>query len=479
MAALILESELAPFKELLLRTCGFAFANDRERTLQEGLDQRMGLRGAASSEAYLAMLGADPAELDRLVELLTVNETYFLREPEHLTLLVDKLVPERRAAHQGPLRILCAGCSTGEEPYSVAMLLQDRTGLGGLAITGVDIDAVAIAKARRASYGRHSFRGMDPVFLARHFEDFDPLEKRVKEPVRDQVAFAELNLLAPSYPPELDQQDIILYRNVSIYFPSQVQEGIFRRLAAILKPGGYLLVGATETLFHDLGILSLIERDSLYLFKKGSGVEIQDRRQHRRHQERPLALAPRPFIPSARRAVPAVDSSLRHARSLFDDALDCARNRREGTALEMLDTLLEGDPGHVKAHSLKASLLMAGARHEEARAVCEAALALDPLCLEACLLLGLIARQKGDDLTALKRFREAIYLEASCWFAHYSQAEILLAKGELPRARTSFEAALRFLVAGAYHQGFFPLSFNAEQFITLCRHKLALLQKNP
>jgi chemotaxis protein methyltransferase CheR len=477
MAALILEPELAPFKELLLRSCGFSFANDRERTLQEGLDQRMGLRGAASAADYLAALREDPAELDRLVELLTVNETYFLREPGHLNLLVDKLVPERRAGQPGPVRILCAGCSTGEEPYSVAMLLQDRSCLAGVAITGVDIDAVAIAKARQATYGRHSFRGMDPEFEARHFEAAGPLEQRVREAVRGRVAFAELNLLAPSYPAELEQQDIILYRNVSIYFPSQVQEDIFRRLAALLKPGGYLLVSATETLFHDLGILSLIERDSLYLFRKSPEFAIQDRRQSRRPPERPVAPAARPFAPSARRPAPVAEPALGRTRSLFDDALECARARSEARALALLDALLREDPGHVKAHSLKASVLMTSARHAEAGVVCEAALALDPLCLEACLMLGIIARQKGDDLAALKRFREAIYLEASCWFAHYSQAEILLAKGEQSRARTSFEAALRILAAGAYQQGFFPLSFNAGEFITLCRHKLALLQK--
>jgi chemotaxis protein methyltransferase CheR len=476
MGALIPEPQLAPFKELLLRTCGFGFANDRERTLQEGLEQRMGLRGAASPADYLAALGDDPAELARLVELLTVNETYFLREPAHLDLLVDKLVPERRAAHPGPVRILCAGCSTGEEPYSVAMLLQDRTGLAGLAITGVDIDSIAIAKAREASYGRHSFRGMDRDFEARHFEASGPQEMRVKEAVRTRVAFGELNLLSPDYPPELDQQDIILYRNVSIYFPGPVQEAIFRRLAALLKPGGYLLVGATETLFHDLGILSLIERDSLYLFKKEAAFGIQDRRMTRRPPERPLTPPVRPFTPAARRPAPA-EPGLKRARNLFDDALECARTRREAQALAILDTLLEGEPGHVKAHSLKASLLMAGARHGEALAVCEAALGLDPLCLEACLMLGILARQTGDDLAALKRFREAIYLEASCWFAHYSQAEIHLAKGDRSRARTGFEAALRILVAGVYHQGFFPLSFNAEEFIMLCRHKLALLQK--
>jgi chemotaxis protein methyltransferase CheR len=490
---LILEPELAPFKELLRQTCGFSFTGDRERTLQDGLAQRMALGCAPGPGTYLARLRDDPGELDRLVELLTVNETYFLREPAHLDLLVDKLVPERLAEHPDPVRILCAGCSTGEEPYSVAMLLQDRADPAALArftITGVDLDARAIAKAQAAAYGRYSFRGMDPGFEARHFEPAGPQEKRVKEPVRSRVQFAVLNLLAPSYPPQLEHQDLILYRNVSIYFPGPVQLDVFRRLAALLRPGGYLLVGAAETLVHAVGILQLEERDSLYVFRKAGGMEIQDRRRARRTPPGPdrtpgpgtpaggaaaIREGARAADPPAPRPRPAAPGPAR-ARGLFDDALDCARGQREPEALAILATLLEAQPGHVRAHTLKACVLLALARSGEARSAAEAALALDPLCLEACLILGLVSRQEGDDLGALKRFREAIYLDASCWFAHYGQAEILAAKGERARARTGFETALRLLAAGDSGQGLFPLKFNAEEFVTLCRHKLARLQ---
>jgi len=491
--SLIPAPELTPFKDLLLRACGFSFASERERTLQDGLGQRMALRGAAAPAEYLALLLGDPGELDRLVELLTVNETYFLREPEHLELLVGHLVPERLAEHPDPVRILCAGCSTGEEPYSVAMLLQDRAGPAAcarLAITGVDIDASTIAKARAATYGRHSFRGMDPGFEARHFEAAGPLEKRVRGPLRDRVQFAVLNLLSPGYPPGLADQDIILYRNVSIYFPRQVQEDVFRRLAGLLKPGGYLLVGATETLYHDVGILPLVERNDLYVFRKTGGAEIQDRRRARRtptlQVQAPLPAArnqPSARLPAGDRgkAAPAVRADPARERSLFDDALERARTRREAEALTILGTLLEGDPRHVRAHTLKASVSLALSRPGEARSACEAALALDPFCLEACLMLGMLARQKGDDPEALKRFREAIYLDAGCWFAHYGQAEILAVMGERARARTGFETVLRLLGAPGPDpsgQRLFPLKFNAEEFVTLCRHKLSRLQES-
>jgi chemotaxis protein methyltransferase CheR len=475
-------AELDPFKELLQRACGFGFTGDRERTLQDGLGQRMALRGAQDPGEYLAMLQLEPAELDGLVELLTVNETYFLREPEHLNLLVDRLVPERLAAHADLVRILCAGCSTGEEPFSVAMLLQDRAdpaAAARFALTGVDIDASAVAKARTATYGRYSFRGMDPGFEARHFEAAGPLEQRVKEPARGRVAFAVLNLLAPGLPP-LGLQDLILYRNVSIYFPGPVQQEVFRRLAGLLKPGGYLLVGAGETLVHDVGILRLVERDGLFVFRKDGGIDRPERRLPRgtplprpgpRTATRP-AFSPRPAAVAA--PVPGA------TRRRFDDALQCARSRREPEALAILDTLLAGDPGHVRAHTLRASVLMALARPREARSACEAALALDPFGSEACLMLGLIARQDGDAPAALNRLREAIYLDASCWLAHYHQAELLAARGERSRARTGYETALRILAGpgqGTPGQGLFPLSCNAEEFATLCRHKLARLQE--
>ena len=487
---LILEPGLTPFKELLQRSCGFSFAGDRERTLQDGLEQRMALRGTAAPAEYLALLRSEPGELDRLVELLTVNETYFLREPEHLNLLVDRLVPERLAAHPDPVRILCAGCSTGEEPYSVAMLLQDRVDPAAwarVAITGVDIDASAVAKARAATYGRYSFRGMDPGFEVRHFEAAGPLEQRVKGPARERVQFAVLNLLSPGNPAGLESQDLILYRNVSIYFPREVQQDVFRRLAALLKPGGYLLVGATETLYHDVGILPLVELNALYVFRKTGGAEIQDRRRTRRTPtlQVPAARAePVTRVPGGtggKPAPPAARADPGRHRSLFDDALECARTRREGEALAILDTLLEGNPGHVRAHTLKASVSLALSRPGEARTACAAALALDPFCLEACLMLGMIARQKGDDLEALQRFREAIYLDAACWFAHYGLAEILALKGERARARTGFETVLRLLGSSGPDtsgQRLFPLKFNAEDFVTLCRHKLARLQES-
>ena len=260
--------DLYPFKELLLRTCGHSFEKEREQALSASLCRRMAALNVDTLQRYHAMLLFDQNELLRLTELLTVNETYFFREPGHLNLIIDSLLPEFMVARtRGPIRILSAGCSTGEEPYSIAMLLRERFGADSerlFTITGVDIDSNVIASALRGVYGRSSFRGMSQVVLDRYFDLVGPGEYKVCDTVKKQVEFEVVNLLGTSYPRRMQMPDIILYRNVSIYFPGQVQREIFAKLAELLSPGGCLLVGASETIHHDIGVLSLVKQESLF-----------------------------------------------------------------------------------------------------------------------------------------------------------------------------------------------------------------------
>ena len=497
--------DLARLKELLLRTCGHSFENEREQALIAALRRRMKARSIDGFESYFTLLQRDSSELLRLTELLTINETYFFREPDHLNLMVDTLLPGFMAVHkQRPVRILSAGCSTGEEPYSIAIMLRERFGSGSeqlFDIAGVDIDSVAIAGARQGIYGNSSFRGMDKAILDRYFEPGDQGKFQVKDAIKKLVAFEVVNLLGASYPQTMHSPDIILYRNVSIYFPAQVQREIFGKLAELLVDGGCLLVGASETIHHDIGILSLVKQDSLFFYRKAPAIVFEERRSSNR-----LALASGSTRSAALQnaAVHASGAVERHNRvvkkghahehppkqqgpsaqpdvkKLFDEAIALAHNKQHDKALAILDAIIEQDGSFEKAYSLKGSLLLSELRFEEAKAVCENILKRDPLCLEACLMLGMIARQSGEDDEALRRFREAIYLDSSCWLAHFYTAEILFAQQTGKRARSSFEAAFKILDTGdlkGHGQAFFPLSFNAEQFIVICRHKLSLLKE--
>jgi chemotaxis protein methyltransferase CheR len=494
--------ELAPFKELMLRTCGLAFGKERERTLANGLLKRMDAVDVTSFQAYHGRLIADQEEFHRLVEFLTVNETYFFREPDYLRLMADRMAPEIMGRRKGPVRILSAGCSTGEEPYSAAIMLRER--YGGdceqlFSIAGVDIDAGVIGTARRGVYGKYSFRGLEPRLQERYFEPCGPAEYRIRDSVKHLVEFDTANLLGTPYPPVMQSPDIILYRNVSIYFPDQVQRTIFNRLSESLNEDGYLIVGATETIHHDVGILTLVERDSLFVFhKRPSGVIEEPRKTTGRVPAdfgRPKPIFARPSVPkseSARSEAASIPrkritdpagqpaNAGRDAGSLFDEAFELARTDRGNDALLLLETLIEKNSAGIKCHSLKACILLNTSRYPEARAICEGILARDPLCLEGYLVLGTIALHDGDGDEAFRRFREAIYLDATCWPAHFHLAGIAFYRGDGKRARSGYEAALRVLENETLRKSgrcFFPLSFKAEQFIAICRHKLSLLKE--
>jgi chemotaxis protein methyltransferase CheR len=283
---------------------------------------------------------------------------------------------------------------------------------------------------------------------------------------------------------------------VSIYFPEHVQRVIFAKLADLLVDGGYLIVGATETIHHDFGVLTLVERDGLFVYQKLPGAAVQDRRSATRGL--PAAAEPRnpapvtkPLSRISARVAPVgtvakktvVAQSVApdmDARSAFDEALQLAANGNEEKSLACLTKVIELDPTFVTAHTLAASIHIHSSHYDKARYEAEAALAGDPHCSEALLMLGIIERHEGNNNAAYTRFREAKYLNPDCWLSYVHLAEIDFAQKERQRARSGYAAALALLEKGTLKergQDFFPLTINAEQFLHLCRHKMALLKK--
>lgn len=496
------DTSFAPFKEILLQACGFHFESERERSLATRIGQRMAERKIESMEAYLSLLQKDQQELQQLVEALTVNETYFFREPEQLHLMAGTLAPEiLRRRTQEPLRVVSAGCSTGEEPYSIAMILREHLGAGSeklFSVIGVDIDSEVIATARTGIYERNSFRAMDSTLRDRYFYPCGPNQYQLGE-IKQQVTLAVANLLAKPYPPVLHQPDIIFYRNVSIYFPSRIQEAIFRQLAALLREDGYLFVGAAETMHHNLGVLKLIERNGLFFYHKpparSSACCPRERRSLIRQgpaggipaffRKPPLAVkgAERLFrtIPteSSRGPTPRVRPLQKiDVQDLIAQAHSLAQNSSFDAALQLLDQIVIDNPALIEALVLKGSILMSTARLEEAKALCRTALELQPLCSEAILILGLIALQDGEEEEARQRLRQTIYLQQASWLAHFSLAEMNFRQADQHRARHGYETALRILqqeTTAERDRALFPLAYNAGEFMAICRHKLSLL----
>jgi chemotaxis protein methyltransferase CheR len=247
-------ADLKLLGDLIQERFGLAFDGVRQEILGSRLQPRMRELRIETPRAYYEYLRFHPqrdAELDRLPALVTNNETYFFRETRQFEILIDHVLPERRAAAPArPLRLLSAGCSSGEEPYSLAIALHDA-GLPPAGrsweIDACDLNPERIGRARQAIYDETSLRACDPETRRRYFTDQDG-RFRLKDRYRAGLRFFQSNLLAPGFTLE-PPYDVILCRNLLIYFCDSAFERLIGLFARSLAPGGYLFLGHSESLF--------------------------------------------------------------------------------------------------------------------------------------------------------------------------------------------------------------------------------------
>jgi chemotaxis protein methyltransferase CheR len=236
--------------ELVRQTCGIHLHGGKLELVRARLASRLRELRLADFDSYLALLDADQGgrELTTLVDLLTTNKTSFFREPRHFDLLRERLVPELYARGRA-LRVWSAGCSTGEEPYSLAIVLRHELGSPTEArILATDISTRALARAREAIYTDEQIDAVPPAFRRTAFRcvrQEPPRSYAVDARLRSMVHFARLNLNA--HWPMRGPFDLICCRNVMIYFARETQQALVQRFWQLLRPGGYFLAGHSES----------------------------------------------------------------------------------------------------------------------------------------------------------------------------------------------------------------------------------------
>jgi len=241
-------------RDLVNGYCGIYFDDDAKYLVQRRLAPRLDALGLSDFTDYYRHLRFAPGrqgELEEIVDRLTTNETYFFRERYQLDAFRLEVLPAlHRARPRGRrLSIWSAGCSTGEEPYTIAMLVLE-TGLfhdWEVRVFGNDISRRALAAARRGVYGRSSFRQTEERYLRRWFR---PVEGRhqVKDEVKALVSFGQINLLSDGALGLVHEVDVVFCRNVLIYFDHASRRRVVAAFHRKLVPGGWLLLGHTESL---------------------------------------------------------------------------------------------------------------------------------------------------------------------------------------------------------------------------------------
>jgi chemotaxis protein methyltransferase CheR len=265
----------------IARTLGLAFEATGADPLGHGIASLAAELGLPDARACVSHLLATDWSADlkrRVAAHLTIGESYFFRDPPLMDALVREVLPEiiqrRRLAGQLRLRIWSAGCSSGEEPYSVAILLREilpDIARWDIALTATDLNARFLAKAAAGRFGVWSFRGVSPVRLARWFRRLDAQTWEVDASVRAMVRFDELNLAQTAWAgprAEIAQVDLLLCRNVLMYFTREQATACASRLAAALAPGGWLALSPTEACGLHLDDLEVLHVDDALLHRK-------------------------------------------------------------------------------------------------------------------------------------------------------------------------------------------------------------------
>ena len=238
----------------MIRTrSGIDFTESNRFLLESRVQHRVEELRLESPLAYLHRLryAGEESEFDHLLDRVTNPETYFFREAEQLAAFSEDLLSEwEQAPPAGPLRIWSAGCASGEEPFTVAMLLEEKSFFGrhSVEIFGSDISVGSLARARAGVFRENAFRQTSDERRARFFEPEGPGRFRIREEVRNRVSFGRLNLIEPARLAALPRFHVIFCRNVLIYLDDRSKRSVVDSLYERLLPGGHLFLGRVESL---------------------------------------------------------------------------------------------------------------------------------------------------------------------------------------------------------------------------------------
>lgn len=271
---LMSDDEFRLIRDCIYGHCGIFFEVESKYILEKRLSRRLSELSLSSFHDYYHYLKYNrnkDQELIDIMDVLTTNETYFFRESFQLKAFTDEVLPEllrvKKARGSRSLRIWSAGCSTGEEPYTIAMLVSGVAELRGwnIEIIGTDISQKVLQQARRAVYGKSSFRTTEEEQMQRFFHPQEGGYK-VNDSIRELVTISHLNLFDTNRIMMLGKMDLIFCRNVIIYFDQAAKKRVVESFHTSLYDGGFLLLGHSESLMNITTLFTLrhFKNDMIY-----------------------------------------------------------------------------------------------------------------------------------------------------------------------------------------------------------------------
>ena len=425
--------------------------------LARGVARGMRRAGAPDVTTYVARLRTDPAELDALVADITVGETYFFRDPQQFHVIREEILPVLLRDRVGrPLRVWSAGCASGEEAYTLAILLAQLGRGSADQIIGTDISRPALVRAHRGEYGPWSLRTTPPQVTARYFEPSGKGFALVHD-IHGRVEFRYLNLAADTYPSLASGvwgMDLILCRNVLIYFDAETVERVAVRLLAGLTPDGWLVLGASDPPLTDLVPCEVVITAAGLAYRRSSRAVVHRGGGTRRPEPGDVrgiptvgTVLPTPVgSPVMAEAAPAPDAGRARAGSpTLRDAIRAYEAREYPAATDAARHLTRADGADPVAWVILVRSLANAGDLEAAGRACAAGLDRCRTSAELAYLHGVLLAEAGRHTEGAGALRRALYLDRHLVVAHLALAAVLTRTGETDAARRALRNAARVL----------------------------------
>lgn len=433
-------------RELFVKRTGLAYYNDNQHGFRRGVSLRMSELGLSSHEAYRNLLARETSqrEWDQLVEELVVSETFFFRYPDQFRLLRETAIPDRisRKSGERSLTVWSAGCATGAEPYSVNMLLRrdmaHQVDGWDISIIGADISDRNLAKARAAVFTDWDLRTMPQPEREACFEKVGN-KWRVRDQFRTGVSFVRMNFAGSDFRQFVDANrerfDLVLCRNVLIYFDPEFTHRVLRDLYDVMAPDAWLCVGHAEPYMDIANVFTPVFRDGTFAYRKGVvGVPALLPDGSLPPAGKAQSRAPAP--PSYRHVVPAVTETVATPSIAplpeVPPRIPTEDPRDIGKALPSD----ESDVGAARGMANRGEW-------DAAETCCRRVIESDEFNAEARFVLALVLEFKGQLEDCARMLRSAIYIDRKFVLAHYHLGLISARTGSLDEARKSLRNAQR------------------------------------
>jgi chemotaxis protein methyltransferase CheR len=471
MAVAIPDSLLSKAAEYVAAKMGLYFPRERWGDLQRGIESAALDFGFSSVESCIRKLISsswEKTQIEILASHLTVGETYFFREKNTFSALEEHIFPDlirSRRRDQRRLRIWSAGCATGEEPYSIGILLHKLIPDlpdWNVTILATDINPSFLQKAARGVYSEWSFRDTPLWVKERHFKRHKEGRCEILPEIRQMVTFSYLNLAEDSYPSLLNNttaMDMILCRNVLMYFAPERASKTIDKLHDALTDVGWLIVSPSEVshgLFSQFETVTLREailykkaavRDQRLGTSENAKVREQPAAKNRAREVESRAMT-LPPIPERRPKETLADGqSKKLPPTPYVEALNLYGQGRYAEAAEILSQYLLDEENNAQAMALLARLYANQGKLTEALRWCEKALAENKLNPTLHFLRGMIFQEQGDIEAAVRSLKWSLYLDHNFTVAHFALGSLALRQGRLRESIKHFDNTLSLLSA--------------------------------